>query len=201
MLVVMVPEASEESITDVIDAMLGLGFSPSRTTGHRQTVIAGIGQGAEVMSKLLALPGVQDIYPVSKPYELVRRSSRTATGPALLFGPNAIGSRLSVFFSNNFLRGTSEAASKARIVSIAPPGLDLPVSLNPQVASFQITPHGCDVLNDDAVAFFVPGELMYDRFLIEQVAATNKPVILERCLHATIDDFLETAEGCLGVGE
>ena len=69
MIVVMQREATERDIENVIERMVELGFDVRRTTGTRQTILAGVGSPGEFdVAEFKVLAGVQDAYRISPPW-------------------------------------------------------------------------------------------------------------------------------------
>src|SRR3954453_20110897 len=77
MFVVMATQATEAEVNGVKGRILAEGLTPFEHVGTSHTVIAVVGEiGArrpELMSLLGALPGVETIPPISRPYKLVSR--------------------------------------------------------------------------------------------------------------------------------
>src|SRR3954451_258392 len=77
MFVVMATQATEAEVNGVKGRILAEGLTPFEHVGTSHTVIAVVGEiGARrprLMSLLGALPGVETITPISRPYKLVSR--------------------------------------------------------------------------------------------------------------------------------
>ncbi|HEV2645344.1 MAG TPA: hypothetical protein VGU46_03160 [Acidobacteriaceae bacterium] len=69
MIVVMQREATERDIENVIERMVELGFDVRRTTGTKQTILAGVGSLGEFdVAEFKVLARVQDAYRISPPW-------------------------------------------------------------------------------------------------------------------------------------
>src|SRR3954453_9056419 len=77
MFVVMASGAGEAEVNGVKGTILAEGLTPFENVGTNQVVIAVVGEvGArrpQLMSRLAALPGVETVTPISRPFKLVSR--------------------------------------------------------------------------------------------------------------------------------
>ena len=74
MIIVTKPDASEEQIQHIIDRIAEWGFKTDVSRGALRTVIGVIGdEGAIRDQPIAAIPGVESVTPVLKPYKLVAR--------------------------------------------------------------------------------------------------------------------------------
>ena len=77
MLVVMKNNASETEVQDVIKEIQKMGYRGIPMPGAQRTAICIIGnQGPVEDSRLLAMEGVKETIPVTKPYKLVSRETQ-----------------------------------------------------------------------------------------------------------------------------
>ena len=77
MIVAMQESAAEEQIQQVIQYLVGLGFSVHRSTGARQTVVAAVGDRVDFdIRNLEVLAGVEHVHRISAPYKLAGKSFR-----------------------------------------------------------------------------------------------------------------------------
>ncbi|MBZ5573697.1 MAG: 3-deoxy-7-phosphoheptulonate synthase [Acidobacteriia bacterium] len=77
MIVAMQESAPEEQIQRVIEHLVKMGFSVHRTTGVRQTVLAGVGPRSDFdVRDVEVLAGVEQVHRISAPYKLAGRSFR-----------------------------------------------------------------------------------------------------------------------------
>src|SRR5690606_9817434 len=75
MVIVMHKDAQGESVQRVIDEVTGLGFTPHVSDGEERTLIGAIGPAPteELRERLAALPGVETVVRITKPYKLASR--------------------------------------------------------------------------------------------------------------------------------
>src|SRR5690606_17547064 len=75
MVVVMHKDAHSETIQRVIDEVTNLGFTPHVSDGEQRTLIGAIGPAPteELRERLAALPGVETVVRITKPYKLASR--------------------------------------------------------------------------------------------------------------------------------
>src|ERR1700739_1016117 len=77
MIVAMQETATEEQIQEVVEHLIRMGFSVHRTTGERQTVLAGVGARFDFDTRdLEVVGGVQEVHRISAPYKLAGKSFR-----------------------------------------------------------------------------------------------------------------------------
>ena len=208
MLVVMEPDAQEAEITGVVEKMLDLGFSPSRTTGHHQTVVAGIGAGLEDLATLQAMPGVWDVYAVSTSYPLAQRHSKR-DGTVVRIGAHLVGGRDLVVFVRPLSHGAVAPERYCEALPTKGPSAVIVAPADAQLAAWRdaTAPRGLALvhelpgaLSSAADAFLVTGAMLSDKPALREIAATGKPVVIERPVEATLDEFLTAAEEFLSHG-
>src|SRR5919112_854290 len=77
MFVVMRPEATEAEVLGVKSRILAEGLTPYDHAGQNRTVVAVVGEVGtrkpELMSRFAALPGVEQVTPISRPFKLTSR--------------------------------------------------------------------------------------------------------------------------------
>src|SRR5258708_12882972 len=72
MIIVTTPEATEAQIAHIVERIEEWGFKTDISRGAMRTVIGVIGDDAAIRVKpLAAIPGVESVTPVLKPYKLV----------------------------------------------------------------------------------------------------------------------------------
>ena len=77
MIIVLKPEATQAEIDHVIEKIEAAGLKPHISRGVERTVIGAIGDEAAIREiPLEALPGVDQVLPIMKPYKLVSREFR-----------------------------------------------------------------------------------------------------------------------------
>ncbi|MFN7923403.1 MAG: 3-deoxy-7-phosphoheptulonate synthase [Bryobacteraceae bacterium] len=217
MVVVMEVNASEDQIEAVIERMIDLGFNPSRTTGQRQTLIAGVGVGEIDLASFNEMDGVREAYRISSPYKLASRvwkpeRTRVALGAAEIGGARVVimarpakldgaetckavaaaGAAGLVVGAAKARYGyeavTAETLAKVRACASAH-GLFVVAEVTEASQLERLAPH-CD-------GFQVGASQMQNYGLLAALGSGAKPVILERAVSASLEDALLSAEAVL----
>src|SRR5260370_35148898 len=78
MIVILKPGTAKEQVSEVIQEVQKLGYTPHPIYGELQTVIAAVGDERthHTLESLTVLPQVDRVWPVQKRYKLVRRESK-----------------------------------------------------------------------------------------------------------------------------
>ena len=79
MIIVMKKGAKEECIQNVVKAVEAEGYKPHIIRGVERTVVAAVGderRKVEVMEKLKAFDGVENVIPILKPYKLASKEAK-----------------------------------------------------------------------------------------------------------------------------
>ena len=229
MIVSMQEKASEEQINSVIETMEEAGVNVHRTTGTSQTILAGVGQTANIdLSKFEVLPGVLNVHRISSPYKLAGRAFRPegtvvefpngakigGTQVAVIAGPCAIESREQIFAiakavkaaGAGFLRG---GAFKPRSSPYAFQGLGIP---GLQMMHEAAREHGLlavsEVMEIAQIepmlpyvdCFQVGARNMQNFNLLRALGELRKPVLLKRGIAATIEELLLSSEYIMAGG-
>jgi 3-deoxy-7-phosphoheptulonate synthase len=216
MIAVMEVSASEEQVEAVIERMLEMGFNPSRTTGQSQTLIAGVGHGAINLASFEAMPGVREAHRISSPYKLASRRWKP-DGTQVRIAAAVAGARPPLLIAraapaqvralaNAGVHGVAAAAAKARFGYEPVPANSL-AELHRAARQHElftvtevIDPARISTLAPFADAFLVAAAHMENDALLRELGRQKLPVILERSLAATLDDWLMAAEAILAGG-
>ncbi len=79
MIIVLRPDSTEEQIEHVLVRIRELGFKPHLSRGERRTIVGVIGdEGKLAAEPLSAIPGVEQVLPILKPFKLASRELRSA---------------------------------------------------------------------------------------------------------------------------
>jgi 3-deoxy-7-phosphoheptulonate synthase len=77
MIIVLRPESTEAQIQHILERIAELGFKPHVSRGELRTIIGVIGDEGKLRAEpLQAIPGVEQVLPVLKPYKLASREMR-----------------------------------------------------------------------------------------------------------------------------
>src|SRR6476646_11921978 len=92
MLIVMRHGAAAEEIQRVVEAIEEMGYQARPMPGKQRTTVGLVGNDGRVDgSRLAALPGVQEILHVTKPYKQVRREWQPASTVVQVAGGLSVG--------------------------------------------------------------------------------------------------------------
>jgi 3-deoxy-7-phosphoheptulonate synthase len=74
MIIVLRPDSSEEQIGHILDRIRDLGFQPHLSRGELRTIVGVIGDEDKLqVEPLAAIPGVEQVFPILKPFKLASR--------------------------------------------------------------------------------------------------------------------------------
>src|SRR5579883_2312871 len=77
MIIVLRPNSSQEQIDHILERIEALGFKPHLSRGELRTIIGVIGDENKLQAEpLAAIPGVEQVLPVLKPFKLASREMR-----------------------------------------------------------------------------------------------------------------------------
>ncbi|HZU36103.1 MAG TPA: 3-deoxy-7-phosphoheptulonate synthase, partial [Gemmataceae bacterium] len=222
MIIVLRPQTTDDQLEHVLHRIRQLGFTPHISQGERRTIIGVIGDESKLHAEpLAAIPGVEQVLPVLKPFKLASRefhaeesvvqvgSVRIGGGSlAMIAGPCAvenaeildeIAGRVKSAGAN-ILRG---GAFKPRTSPYSFQGLgeaglkilrDVGKLHNMPVVTEVMDPRQMDVVNRYADMFQIGARNMQNFDLLKEVGQARKPVLLKRGLSATVKDLLMSAE-------
>ncbi len=79
MIIVLRPDSTEGQIEHVLDRIRELGFRPHLSRGEQRTIVGVIGDESKLAAEpLSAIPGVEQVLPILKPFKLASREFRRA---------------------------------------------------------------------------------------------------------------------------
>src|SRR5437870_1275535 len=77
MIIVLRPDSTPAQIDHVIERIRELGFKPHLSQGEKRTIIGVIGEEDRLqVQPLQAIPGVEQVLPILKPFKLASREFR-----------------------------------------------------------------------------------------------------------------------------
>ncbi|MBT9160357.1 MAG: 3-deoxy-7-phosphoheptulonate synthase [Dehalococcoidia bacterium] len=228
MIVVMRSDATENDITQVSERIKELGFKPHLSKGVERTVIGAIGhEFPELQGMLEVLHGVEDVFPILKPYKLASRDFQPAD-TTITVGGVTLGSGELVVIAGPCAVETEEQvmetalAVKAAGASILRGGAFKPstspyhfrglgeeglrylaqarVETGLPIITEVLTPRDVELVSMYADILQVGARNMQNFVLLEEVGRTKMPVMLKRGMSATIEEWLLSAEYILSQG-
>jgi 3-deoxy-7-phosphoheptulonate synthase len=228
MIIVLRPDSTPDQIGHVLDRIRELGFKPHLSKGELRTIIGVIGDENRLqVQPLQAIPGVEQVLPILKPFKLASREFHSAdtiveVGPvkigggylAMIAGPCAIESAevLDTIAGEvkaagaNILRG---GAYKPRTSPYSFQGLgeaglkilkDVGRKHHMPTVTEVMDPRQVETVNCYADMFQIGARNMQNFDLLREVGQTHKPVLLKRGMSATVKDLIMSAEYILAEG-
>ena len=228
MLIVMRPDATEEQVEKVLEAVRQLGFRPHPMPGATRTAIGITGNpGAIDPAHFDYLPGVAEAIRVSKPYKLVGRDLkhdntvvRVGTGeiggpePAVIAGPCAVESydqtmeiaEAVAATGTKFFRGGAfkPRTSPYSFQGLGEEGLKILAKVRDRFGLNIVTEvldvETLEMVEEYADLMQIGARNMQNFSLLKRIGQARKPVMLKRGMSATLDEFLLAAEYVMSEG-
>src|SRR5262245_54528496 len=228
MILVLRTDATRPQIDHVIERVTELGFEPRVITGEFRTIVALIGDdNSPGVEKLEAIPGVEQVLRILKPFKLASREFHKADTVvevgkvkiggghlAMIAGPCAVESydgldRIAAHVKRagaNILRG---GAFKPRTSPYAFQGMgedglkilrDVGDKHGMPVVTEVMDTRQVPLVEKRADMFQVGARNMQNFDLLKEVGQARKPVLLKRGMSATVKDLLMSAEYVLAGG-
>jgi 3-deoxy-7-phosphoheptulonate synthase len=223
MIIIMSSGVSDEQIDGVVKKLKDFGLDSNVSRGVERTVIGAIGDETRIDKELLqALPGVEDVIRVMKPYKIVARSYHKEDTVIDIGGVKLGGNQVQIIAGPCSVETQPQMDEAAKYVAEAGCRMMRGGAFKPRTSpySFQGTGvEGLEMFRKAADKYRMPivTELMdvrmLDTFLehdvdviqigtrnmqnfdlLKEVGRTHKPVILKRGMSATISEWLMAAE-------
>lgn len=223
MVIIVRPGADKDTTEGIISKVREMGFTPHPIYGVINTVIAVIGERTqEAMETLEAMPGVDRVVPILRPYKLAGRevkpeptlvSLRDGTqfgGQAVVViaGPCAVESREQFLETAAYVKDAGARVLrgflyKARtsphdFQGLHEEGLEILVEARERLGMPIITevmdPRDMEKLDPLVDIWQIGTRNMQNYTLLGEVGQGEKPVLMKRGMSATIDDLLKAAE-------
>jgi 3-deoxy-7-phosphoheptulonate synthase len=228
MIVVMKNGSSVSEIGSVIREIEAHGFKARPSHGSQQTVIGVIGaKQPEPLARILELPGVEQITPITKSFKLVNREFQpeatvirmngTVIGGeevVVMAGPCSVESReLQIAAARavhaagaRVMRGGAykPRSSPYSFQGLGEKGLEILQEAKREtglaIVTEVMTPELVPVVSKYADILQVGARNMQNYNLLEAVGKARKPVLLKRGLMSTVEELLLSAEYILSNG-
>jgi 3-deoxy-7-phosphoheptulonate synthase len=231
MFVVMARTASEGEILGVKSHILAEGMTPYDHTGRERVVIAVVGEVGPrkqvLMSRLAALPGVETISPISRPFKLTSREFRPDDtvirvldavvgdgGLTVMAGPCSVESREQLLETADAVKAAGATilrggAFKPRTSPYAFQGLGVEAlrylaEARDRTGLPTITevmePNQVDIVAEYADILQIGTRNMQNYSLLNAAGRVARPVMLKRGFGATVEEFLMAAEYIVAAG-
>ena len=229
MLVVMRHGAAEEDVLRVVATIEEMGYQARPMPGKQRTTVGLVGNDGRVDgSRLAALPGVQEILHVTKPYKQVSREwkpestvVRLAGGLSIggddvvvMAGPCSVESERQILDAAHAVREAGATVLRAgafkprsspySFQGLGRAGLRLLARAREETGLLIVTEamdaEGLDYVLEVADIVQIGARNMQNYSLLKQAGRARTPVLLKRGLSATIQELLLSAEYILAEG-
>lgn len=229
MLIVMRHGAAEEDVRRVVATIEELGYQARPMPGRQRTTVGLVGNDGRVDgSRLAALPGVQELIHVTKPYKQVSREwkseptvVRLGGGITLggdevvvMAGPCSVESEPQILAAARAVHEAGAAVLRAgafkprsspySFQGLGRHGLDLLARAREETGLLIVTEamdaEGLDAVAEVADLIQIGARNMQNYSLLKRAGRAGKPILLKRGLAATIQELLLSAEYILAEG-
>ncbi len=228
MIIVLRPDATEEQVDHIVKKLKGLGLQAHISKGTERTIIGAIGDEAVLRSlPLEAIPGVENVHPILKPYKLASREFRKENTVikvgseeiggrriAVMAGPCAVENKTLLFqiadevrkAGARFLRGGAfkPRTSPYTFQGLGEEGLRYLAEAREQTGLPVVTelmdPRDMDAIVKYADIVQIGARNMQNFRLLKEAGEYRKPVLLKRGISATIKEWLMSAEYIMAGG-
>lgn len=231
MFVVMTVGATEAEVLGVKSHILGEGMTPYESVGPDRVVIAVVGEMGdrkqELAGRLAALPGVETVTPISRPFKLTSREFKpddtvirvldAVIGDGsltMMAGPCSVESRDQLFETADTVKAAGATvlrggAFKPRTSPYAFQGLGVEAlrylaeareRTGLPVITEVMEPSQVDIVAEYADILQIGTRNMQNYSLLRDVGRVARPVMLKRGYGATIEEWLMAAEYIVSSG-
>lgn len=228
MIIVMRPDATVKEVSEIMKAVETLGFKPHLSKGEERTIVGLIGDERSLSaSSLEALPGVERVIPILRPYKLASRDFKKedtivkldgvrigAKDVIVIAGPCAVESRellLEVAHAvkeagAKILRGGAfkPRTSPYAFQGLGEKGLEILAEVRQETGLSFVTEvvatERVELVSQYADILQIGARNMQNFGLLEAVGKTSRPVLLKRGMMATLEELLMSAEYILAAG-
>ncbi len=229
MLIVMRHGATDAEVQRVVAVIEELGYKASPMPGAQRTAVGLVGNDGRVdASRLEALPGVQEVIHVSKPYKQVSREWKGentvvrlpggitvgASDVVAIAGPCSVESERQILEAARqvreagavILRGGAwkPRSSPYSFQGLGRPGLKLLARARDEtgllICTEAMDPEGLGWVAEIADIIQIGARNMQNFSLLKAAGRSKKPVLLKRGMSATIEELLLSAEYLLAEG-
>ncbi|MBA3444113.1 MAG: 3-deoxy-7-phosphoheptulonate synthase [Gemmatimonadales bacterium] len=229
MLIVMRHGAPEEDISRVAATIEEMGYQARAMPGKQRTTVGLVGNDGRVDgSRLAALPGVQEIIHVTKPYKQVSREWKAETTVVrlrngltvggdevvVMAGPCSVESEQQILEAARAVREAGATVLRAgaykprsspySFQGLGRAGLELLARAREETGLLIVTEamdaEEMDFVAETADIIQIGARNMQNYSLLKRAGRLGKPILLKRGLSATIQELLLSAEYILAAG-
>ncbi len=228
MVIVMRSGASQQEIEQVAQKITAYGLTPHVSRGVERTIVGAIGDERILREVALeALPGVEKVLPILKPFKLASRDFKPENSVIPVNGVEVGGKRLAVIAGPCSVEGREMVLEMARAVKAAGARLLRGGAFKPRTSPYTFQGLGEEALRylaeaREATGLPIVTELMDPRDaplvlkyadliqigarnmqnfrLLKEVGSHRKPILLKRGMSSSIKELLMSAEYILSEG-
>jgi len=231
MFVVMRPDATEAEVLGVKSRILAEGLTPYDHAGSNRTVVAVVGEVGtrkpELMSRFAALPGVEQVTPISRPFKLTSREfhpedtvirvADTTIGDGsltVMAGPCSVESRDQLLATADAVAAAGATvlrggAFKPRTSPYSFQGLGVEAlrylaeardRTGLPVITEVMEPNQVDIVAEYADILQIGARNMQNYSLLNAAGRVARPVMVKRGFGATLEELLMAAEYIVAAG-
>ena len=228
MIVVLKPSATPKQIENIKKKLVEHGVSVHISKGKERTIIGAIGEESVISElPLAAMPGVEKVMPILKPYKLASREFRKENTVVKVGREKIGGKKLAIIAGPCAVEGRKKLLTVAEEVKKAGAGFIRGGAFKPRTSpySFQglgeeglkylaearektglpvvtelMDPRDTEMVVKYADVIQIGARNMQNFRLLKEVGLTRTPVLLKRGLSATIKEFLMSAEYIMSQG-
>lgn len=228
MIIVLKPHATQEEIDHVLEKIESFGLTPHISRGVERTIIGIIGDERIIQEKPLeALPGVEQVLPVLKPYKLASREFNPQGSVIEVSGVTVGGRRVVVMAGPCAVESRERLLQVAKEVKVAGAHLLRGGAFKPRTSPYSFQGLGAeglrylveakqetglpivtelmdtreaDLVFEHADLIQIGARNMQNFRLLKEVGGRRKPVMLKRGMSATIKELLLAAEYIMSEG-
>jgi len=210
MIIVVKRDSTQEQIDHIVALIHGMGLRTDVSRGIKRTIIGVIGEEDAVRNApLAAIPGVEEVVPILKPFKLASRDYQAEDSVVDVgFGVKVGGGSLAMIAGPCAIEGREILFDIARQVKAAGANILRGGAYKPRTSpySFQgLGEEGLSILREALVDKYadilqIGARNMQNFNLLSEVGQTKRPVLLKRGMSATVTDLLMSAEYILAQG-
>lgn len=228
MLVVMKNDATDEQVHAVIREIERMGYRGIPMPGAQRTAVCIVGnQGPVEDAQLLAMDGVKETIPVTKPYKLVGRETQAestvisvgnirigAGEPVIMAGPCAVESEEQALTIADFVKkhgaqvfrggAYKPRTSPYSFQGLGEAGLKILEKVRRETGLLIVTEatdnENLNIVEKYADIIQIGARNMQNYSLLRLAGQVSKPILLKRGFAATIDELLMAAEYIMSEG-
>lgn len=228
-MIIVMASRQKEDVALVVAKIEELGYKGHIIEGVERTVIAAVGdeRGKHRLTALEALPYVEQVFPILKPYKLAGRELRGDASTVECCGAKIGGGHFCVIGGPCSVESEAQIMESARVIKEAGAHMLRGGAYKPRTSPYSFQgmeveglkllqaagkAHGLPVVTEVMTVEQVPAVEEYaDMFqigarnmqnygLLKAVGKARKPVFLKRGMMSTINEFLMSAEYILSEG-